>query len=208
MRCCAATESFVTALILLIRHAAHAHVANILSGRTPGIALSSEGRSQAEGLAMRLDDLALNAIHASPVQRAQETAHSVAARQGLKVETVPELEELDFGDWSGRSFLELADDPRWNDWNCVRESAAAPNGESMAQAQERAWAHVQRTAGVWPDGMIAMITHCDIIRSVIARALGLSLNHIHRFDIDTASISRLVVGAWGAKVLSLNETCA
>jgi probable phosphoglycerate mutase len=204
----AATEGFLTALILLIRHAAHAHLGNVLSGRIPGIALSPEGRSQADRLALSLDGIEIHAVQCSPVQRAQETALAIAARRrGLFVETVPALEEVDFGDWTGRSFAELADDPRWGNWNSLRETAKAPNGESMAQALDRAWDHIKRAAAKWPNQTIAMITHCDIIRAVIAKVLGLSLNHIHRFDVDPASISRLVVGAWGAKVAGLNETC-
>jgi probable phosphoglycerate mutase len=197
----------VTALILLIRHAAHSQLGDVLSGRSPGIALSREGRSQAERLAERLAGTALDALHASPVERAQQTALAIAARRrGLLVETVPALDELDFGDWAGRAFVELADDPRWSSWNAARAGATAPNGESMVEAQERAWAHVQRTAAAAPGRAVAMVSHCDIIRAVIARALGLSLDHIHRFDVDPASVSRLAVGPWGAKVLGLNET--
>lgn len=199
-------EDRVTSMILLIRHAAHSHLGNILSGRIQGIALSAEGRSQADALARQLESTPLDVLHASPVQRAQETARTIAAsRQGLDVETAPALDELDFGDWAGRAFVELADDPRWDTWNSARESAIAPNGESMDHARTRAWGHVERTAACFPGKTIAMVTHCDIIRAVIATALGLSLDHIHRFDIGPASISRLAVGPWGAKVLSLNE---
>lgn len=195
-------------MILLIRHAAHSHLGNILSGRTPGISLSNEGRSQADALARRLEETAIDALQASPVQRAQETARAIAARRrGLNIDTVPALEELDFGDWAGRAFVELADDPRWGTWNSARQSATAPGGESMAEAQARAWSHIEEVARASPERTIAMVSHCDIIRAVIARVLGLSLDHIHRFDIAPASVSRIVAGSWGAKVLSLNETC-
>jgi ribonuclease H / adenosylcobalamin/alpha-ribazole phosphatase len=198
----------VTSMILLIRHAAHAHLGNVLSGRTPGVPLSIEGHSQAERLARHLEGTELDALHASPVQRAHETAQAIAAnRAGLNIETVSALEELDFGDWSGRAFVELAGDPHWETWNSARETATAPNGESMAQAQARAWDHVQHAAAAAPEQTIAMVSHCDIIRAVIAKVLGLSLDNIHRFDVGPASISRLVVGSWGARVLAINETC-
>jgi broad specificity phosphatase PhoE len=198
----------VTATILLVRHAAHSHLGSVLSGRTPGIPLSEEGWTEAAALAWRLRGTKLDAIHASPVQRAQETAEAIAARQsGLSVETVPKLEELDFGDWAGMGFGELDEDPRWHRWNYDRATATAPNGETMGEAQYRAWAHVDRTATALPGKTVAMVTHCDIIRAVIARILGLSLDHIHRFDIAPASVSRLIVGPWGARVLSLNEAC-
>jgi probable phosphoglycerate mutase len=200
------TESGVTSQILLIRHAAHGHLGSILSGRLPGIPLSHEGRSQAERLGERLAGMQIDAVHASPVQRAQETAASIAAGRGLPVQVAPALEELDFGDWAGRSFVELAEDPRWDTWNSARESATAPGGESMAEAQARAWDHVARTARASPGRTVAMVTHCDIIRALVARVLGLSLGHIHRFDVDPASVTRLAVGQWGAKVLGLNES--
>lgn len=206
--CVGRSESNVTALILLIRHAAHSHLGNVLSGRTPGIALSIEGQSQADALARRLEAHPIHRLQTSPVQRAQETARAIAARRrGLTVETEPALDELDFGDWSGRAFVELADDPRWTEWNSARANATAPNGESMAQAQRRAWAHVKAMASASPDHTIAMVTHCDVIRAVVAGALSLSLDNIGRFDIAPASVTRLVVGSWGAKLLSLNETC-
>jgi ribonuclease H / adenosylcobalamin/alpha-ribazole phosphatase len=190
----------------MVRHAAHAHLGRVLSGRTPGISLSRDGRAQALMLARRLESLPIHRLQSSPVQRAVETAEAMAeSRSALVVEVVDALDELDFGDWSGRAFLELADDPDWHAWNAERASAVAPNGESMAEAQERAWDHIQRTAVANTGGVIAMVTHCDIIRGVVARVLGLSLDNIHRFDIDPASVSRLLVGEWGARVLSVNE---
>ncbi|MBB4859337.1 broad specificity phosphatase PhoE [Novosphingobium chloroacetimidivorans] len=196
----------MTATILLIRHAAHSHLGRILSGRTPDIALSSDGLWQASALADRLGAEPIAAIHTSPVQRAQETARTVGERHDLDPEVAPALDELDFGDWSGRAFVELEGDPRWSTWNEARSTAVAPNGESMADAQARAWQHIQRTALASPGRTIAMVSHCDVIRAVVADVLGLSLDHYGRFEIDPASVTRLAVGDWGAKVLSLNET--
>lgn len=193
---------------MLVRHAAHSHLGSVLSGRTPGVALSSEGRSQAERLGRRWAGVSIDCLQSSPVQRARETALAIAAgREGLEIDRVAELDELDFGDWSGRSFVELADDPQWHDWNGARANATAPGGESMAKAQSRAWGHIEQVAVGRAGQTIVMVTHCDIIRAVVAHVLGLSLDHILRFDIDPASISRLAVGPWGAKVLTLNETC-
>jgi probable phosphoglycerate mutase len=198
----------VTATILLIRHAAHSHLGNILSGRSPGIALSELGCLQAFALAERLSCIPLAGLHTSPVQRAHETADVIATKHpGLAVQVAPDLDELDFGDWSGRAFVELDVDPRWATWNETRSSAVAPNGESMAAAQRRAWAHVLRSAQSAPGKTIAMVSHCDIIRAIVAQVLGLSLDHYGRFDIDPASITRVAVGEWGAKILRLNEIC-
>jgi len=201
-------EELVTASILLIRHAAHSHLGSILSGRTPGIALSETGRAQAARLAQALASEPIDCLQSSPVQRARETAAAVAARHpGLAVETCPALDELDFGDWSGRAFTELADDPRWSGWNAQRSAARAPGGESMAEAQARAWAHVEAMAAARPGARIAMVSHCDVIRALVARVLDLSLDRLLRFDIEPASVSRLAVGPWGAKLTGLNEVC-
>jgi broad specificity phosphatase PhoE len=158
-------------------------------------------------LADRVARLPIDILQTSPVQRARETAEAIAGlKPELTVETIAALEELDFGDWSGRAFVELAEDPQWNDWNRERALATCPNGESMAAAQHRAWRHVLRSGRDHPGQTIAMVSHCDIIRAVVAKVLDLTLDHIHRFDIGPASLTRLAVGEWGAKLLSLNET--
>lgn len=195
----------MSAQILLIRHAAHGQVGTVLSGRTPELALSEEGRAQARALAERLAATPLAAIQASPVQRAQETALALATPHGLAVETVPALDEVDFGAWQGRAFAELDADPLWTEWNSARASARTPGGETMAEAQERAWAHVVKAALARPGKTLAMVSHCDVIRAVIARVLGLSLDRLLAFAIDPASVSRIELGDRGARLLSLNE---
>lgn len=196
----------MTATILLIRHASTSHLGHILSGRTPGVELSAHGRAQASHLARLLAGVRLDRLQTSPVQRAGETAASVAdLRPGLAVETVAGLDELDFGDWTGRAFAELADDPRWQAWNADRAAATCPGGESMVAAQARAWQHVERIAQACPDQTIAMVSHCDIIRALVAKVLDMTLDHIHRFEVGPASLTRVAIGSWGATLLSLNE---
>jgi broad specificity phosphatase PhoE len=75
----------------------------------------------------------------------------------------------------------------------------------MEEACHRAVAQVEEIAAQHPDQLIAMVSHCDIIRGLIAFYLGLPLDNLLRFDIDPASVSRLVVGSWGARVMSMNE---
>ena len=196
----------MTATILLIRHAAHSHLGHILSGRTPELGLSEHGRGQASQLARLLAGMPLDRLQTSPVQRAGETAAAIAhLKPSLAIETVAALDELDFGAWTGRAFADLANDPRWRAWNAARASATCPDGESMLAAQSRAWRHVERTATACPDKTIAMVSHCDIIRALVAKVLDLTLDHIHRFEIGPASLTRVAIGSWGATLLSLNE---
>ena len=195
----------MTATILLIRHAAHVELGRTLSGRRRDVALSNDGLEQAEIVADLLGVEPLDAVFSSPRERAYYTARSIAEPHELKVETADGLDEVDFGDWTGLPFDALEGDPLWDQWNFARGSARPPGGESMAEAVERAVAEVQSKAADFPDGTIAMVSHCDIIRGLIAHYLGLPLDNLLRFDIDPASVSRLVVGSWGARVVSVNE---
>jgi broad specificity phosphatase PhoE len=195
----------VTATLLLIRHAAHGHLGQVLSGRMPGVPLSVEGRVQAATLAMRLTATRLAAVLASPVERAHETAAAIAAAQGRTVEIAPALDEIDFGDWTGRRFDALDGDPAWAEWNTRRSTACPPGGETMAGAQARAWSCVREVAARFPGETVALVSHADVLKAVIAQVIGLSLDRLLTFDVDPASISQLVIGDWGARLVSLNE---
>lgn len=169
------------------------------------MALSKEGLEQAEIVADLLGVEPLAAVYSSPRERAYYTARQVAEQHELKVSVADGLDEVDFGDWSGASFDALEGDPLWQQWNEARGSARPPGGESMAEAAARAAAQVQELAADHSDQTIAAVSHCDIIRGLIAHYLGLPLDNLLRFDIDPASVSRLMVGAWGARVISVNE---
>lgn len=198
----------MTATILLIRHAAHAHLGQILSGRTAGGPLTAEGVKQAEQLARYLADEPIAEVHTSPVLRARETAQELAASLGTPATVADALDEVDFGDWTGKRFDELARDPAWQMWNDNRAQARAPKGETMIEVQQRTGDYLRTAASRASGGVIAMISHCDAIRAAIAGILGLSLDNLLRFDIAPASVSRIEAGDWGARVLSLNENAA
>ena len=195
----------VTATILLIRHAVHLELGKILTGRRRDIALSPEGLRQAEILGDLLGTEAVQAVYSSPRERAYYTARSIAEPHAIKVEIADGLDEVDFGDWTGLPFDELEGEPAWDRWNSVRSMARPPHGESMEDACRRAVAEIEQIAGRHPDRMVVAVSHCDIIRGLIAYYLGLPLDNLLRFDIDPASVSRLVVGSWGARVMSVNE---
>lgn len=196
----------MTTTVLLIRHAAHGHLGAVLSGRSPGIPLSDIGREQAASLAASLAGVPLVRLLTSPVQRARETAQAIAvSHRNLAAEVGPGFDEIDFGEWTGRGFAELENDPAWRRWNSERALARPPGGESMAEAQRRAWQALNAAAARHSGETIAIVSHCDIIRALVAQVLALPLDAVHRFDVDPASVSRLVIGDWGAKVLSLNE---
>jgi ribonuclease H / adenosylcobalamin/alpha-ribazole phosphatase len=199
------SDRAVTATFLLVRHAAHVELGRVLSGRRRDVALSPAGLEQVAILADLLGTEPLAAIYSSPRERAWYTAREIAEPHGLKVISDDRLDEIDFGDWTGRSFAELEGEPLWSAWNEQRATARPPSGESMAEAIERAYAFLTEAAAEHEGAAVVALSHCDIIRGLIARILGLSLDNILRFDVDPASVSRVEAGPWGARVVSVNE---
>ena len=194
--------------VILVRHAAHVDLGHRLSGRREAIPLSPEGVDQTRRLSARLASAGLSAVYSSPLDRACATAAAIAAPTGLEVTVAPALDEIDFGAWTGRSFDELGDDPDWVCWNRARGSARPPGGEGMVAAQVRAVAYVEQVAQRHGGSAVALVSHADIIRAIIAHFLGLSLDNLLRFDVDPASVSTVLVDHWGARVLTLNEKVA
>lgn len=153
-------------------------------------------------LADRLARVPLAAIHVSPRRRAIETADIVAAGHGLEPRPTPALDEIDFGNWTGRSFAELDADPSWRRWNGARATARTQGGETMMTATTRALDHI---SAIVEDGPVLCVSHCDIIRGVVARVLGLGFDRLLAFDCSPASVTTIesIDGNW--RVVTLNE---
>ena len=200
--------TIASATILMVRHASHGDIGSRLSGRLPGLALSDEGRMQAKALARGIAAEAPDAVQSSPVLRARQTADAVAGACGLPITNVDALQEVDFGDWTGRDFANLDGDAEWDFWNTHRSQASAPAGESMQAAQDRAYAHFSAMVAEYHGKTLVMVTHCDIIRALVAAILGFSLDNILRFDVGPASVTRVEAGEWGARLTGLNERFA
>lgn len=195
------------ATILLVRHAAHQHLGRVLSGRGGDVPLSPVGVSQARALADRLKDEPIDAVHASALRRARETAQALSKARAIEIEVADALNEIDFGEWTGRRFDDLTGDPRWEEWNTHRATATPPGGEPMAAVQERVLAYLRNIARRASGSVIAVVSHADVIRAAVAGILGLSLDRVLSFDIDPASVTRVDAGDWGERVVSLNERC-
>ena len=193
-------EATLTASILLVRHAVHADLGQRLTGRGPDGGLVLAGVEQARRLGEWLADQEVSTVHASPRGRAQQTAAAIKP----DVLTAGALDEVNFGEWTGRRYEEL-NGTAWDTWNAERATARVPGGESMAEAQQRAVGYVEQVARASAGRVVALVSHCDIIRAIVAWVLGLSLNRILSFDVDPASVTRIVVGDWGARLVSLNE---
>jgi broad specificity phosphatase PhoE len=198
----------VTTTFFLVRHAAHDRVGTVLCGRMPGVHLGEAGKVQSERLAERFAGENVACICTSPLERAVETAEPIAARHGQRLEVSEAIAEIDFGAWSGTRFEALAQDPRWAAWNSTRSISRPPYGESMLEAQARIVGAMEQLRGRYADGSAILVSHSDVIKAALLYYLGLPIDAYSRFDIDPASVSTLVVGEWGSKVLRLNEVVA
>lgn len=190
---------------VLVRHAAHDWLGRGVAGRRPGVGLNAEGRSQAQELVRGLAALPLTAICSSPQQRACETAEPLAASRGLAVVVEAAFDEIDFGDWTGRSFEELrATGAPWEQWVHRRGSAQPPAGEPFAGVAERAMAGLQVLRQAHPDGQVLVVSHGDVIKAAVAACLGMSLNGLERFEVAPASCSVLDLGDGWMQLKLLN----
>jgi probable phosphoglycerate mutase len=192
----------MTKTVLLVRHGTHAEVGRALSGRS-SISLDAAGRLEADALALALDGTPIATLHTSPLVRARETISPIASRRALPVAVAPALNEIDFGEFTGRSFDALGPNPDWRRWNAERATARCPSGESMIEASDRALAYLHGLAV--EDAPALCVTHCDIIRAVVVRVLGLGLDRLFGFSCDPASCSTLVFDSDGVRVVALNE---
>lgn len=198
----------MTATLYLVRHAAHGLLERVLTGRMPQVHLAELGHAQARRLAQHFAGLNVTAVQSSPRERAEETARPIALASHRSCEIVHALDEIDIGAWTGRAFADLTDDPHWQAWNAGRSTARAPNGESMAEVQARVLAHLRATQAAYPDGRVVLVSHADVIKAALLHFLGASLDAFGNFDIAPASVSTLLLGDWGGRIVSLNERVA
>ncbi|MBV9758946.1 MAG: histidine phosphatase family protein [Acidobacteriaceae bacterium] len=196
--------------ILLIRHGATDLLGRTLYGRMPGVHINSEGSAQAAALAQALRRrYRLSEIVSSPMDRALETAAPIAQAQGLDLSTDQAFNEIDFGDWMGKSFDELRDLDLWKRYYKFRATTRPPGGESMMDVQSRAWEGIARLAARHKhasDASAAVVTHGDVIRALLILVLGMSIDHIQRIEAAPGSVSEIAVDRSDLRVRAINET--
>lgn len=173
----------------------------------PGVHLNARGRREAAWLRDRLVQAVMcpDALVASPLERSLETAAPIGAGLGLTPQIEPALGEMAFGEWTGRSFEELERVPAWKAFNVCRSAARVPGGETMLETQARAVAALERLRECYGDATLAIVSHGDVLRAVVAHYLGLSIDLLQRFEIEPASITTLDVSPHGARLIRLNE---
>ena len=196
------------ATFFLVRHGAHSLLGKVLVGCEVDVCLDERGHAQAEALAERFAGERLSGVQSSPRQRALETARPIAERVGRTVEIVQALDEIDCGDWSGRSFAELSSDACWQQWNSARSSTPPPGGESMLEVQQRIVAHLERTHARDREARTVVVSHGDVIRAAVLHYLKRPIDAYHTFEIDPGSITTLALDETGGEIIALNEAVA
>jgi probable phosphomutase (TIGR03848 family) len=196
--------------VLLVRHGLTALTGPVLAGHTPGLHLDERGRAQADALAQRLRPVPLTAVVSSPLERCVETAGAVAAgRDGLAPQLDDRLVEVGYGDWTGRPLKELVKEPLWKVVQQHPSAAVFPGvgGEALANAQARAVAAVREwNARLGPDATWLACSHGDVIKAVLADALGLHLDQFQRIVVEPCSVSVVSYLPVRPFVIRMNDT--
>lgn len=194
--------------IVLIRHATCAHMESVLFGRSVDGPLDERGEGQARFVAQRLLDAPQLVVESSPRRRTRHTAGIIASQGDTVVRIVPQMDEVDFGSWSGQTFEALAADPQWRRWNKYRAVSRTPAGDSIRDVQQRVLAHFRKLEQLFDAGTIAIVTHAEVIRSVVLLALRAPIDDYYKFEIGPASLTRLTVAGSQLRLDSFNEPAA
>lgn len=201
--------------LVLIRHAhSESNASGVLSGRIPDIHLSAKGIKQAQQLADRLGNFPVAQVRISPMERCAETIdpwlqqHVAKANKNLTPTIDPRVNEVDYGIWSGKKLSSLS---RKREWKTVQESPSRmyfPDGEGIAAMQARAMNTVHELAQLQQSKVAVIVSHGDVIKSIVASALGMHLDEFQRIIIDPASVTVIEYSGIKPRLLLLNDTRA
>jgi probable phosphomutase (TIGR03848 family) len=197
--------------VILVRHGkSTANGSGVLAGRSPKINLDDTGRAQAEELVARFDGVPLADIVVSPMLRCKQTVAPLAAARGMTKRVEPGLSEVDYGEWTGRELRTLAKEPLWRVVQAHASAAVFPGGEGLAEMQARSVAavraHDRRISAEHGDHAVWLLcSHGDVIKSILADALGQHLDAFQRIVVDPASVSVIRYTETRPFVLRVNE---
>jgi probable phosphomutase (TIGR03848 family) len=200
------------ATVILVRHGrTTANTQGVLAGRTAGVKLDAVGREQAQRAAGRLAAVPLVGVVSSPLERCRQTSRALLDRQEPAVELRLDqaLTECGYGEWQGRSLGELAKEPLWSVVQSQPSAATFPGGESLAAMQARAVAAVRGHDAAFeaqhgPGAVWAAVSHGDVLKAVLADALGMHLDLFQRLHVGPASISIVRYGTSRPEVVATN----
>jgi len=202
------------ATVVVVRHGrTTANATGVLAGRTPGVLLDEVGRQQAAATGARLAVVPFARVVTSPLERCRETTEAIVAQQSadasFDVMVDEAVTECDYGDWQGRSLSELAGEDLWQTVQRQPSAVTFPGGETMSGMQHRAVsairahdAAVEREHG--PGAVWLAVSHGDVVKSVLADALGVHLDLFQRISVGPASVSIVRYGTHRTDVLATN----
>ncbi|MGH3676208.1 MAG: histidine phosphatase family protein [Mycobacterium sp.] len=198
--------------VILLRHGrSTSNTAQTLAGRTDGVDLDDKGLEQARALVGRIGSLPIRAIVRSPLLRCRRTVEPLAAALALEPVVDERISEVDYGKWTGRKIADLVSEPLWAVIQQQPSAAVFPDGEGLAHVQARAVAavreHDRRLAEAHDgDALWLACTHGDVIKAVVADALGTHLDSFQRITADPASMSVITYTALRPFVVHVNHT--
>lgn len=202
--------------VLLIRHGrTSANTAGILAGRSSGVELDEVGAKQVVAAGERIAGVPLRAIATSPLRRCRQTSQALVAAHSVPVPVVVEqgIVECGYGDWTGKSLRELSKDKLWSTVQQQPSAVRFPGGESMTEMSSRSinairsW-DTKMAAEHGPDAVWAAVSHGDVIKAILADALGMHLDAFQRILVDPASISIVRYTSTRPYVITVNSTNA
>jgi len=195
--------------VVLVRHGLTHLTGPVLAGWTPGLHLDERGEKQAAAVAERLRPLPLTAVVSSPLDRCLDTAAAILAGRDIELQVDERLGECRYGDWTGRPLKELGKDPLWK---VVQAHPSAvvfpgPEGEALRDTQVRAVAAVRDwNSRLGPDGTWLACSHGDVIKAIVADAMGLHLDQFQRIMIDPCSVTVIRYTELRPFVVRVNDT--
>jgi probable phosphomutase (TIGR03848 family) len=181
--------------LLLVRHGLTAMTGPVLAGRTPGVHLDDRGQKQATAVAERIAALPITAIVSSPLDRCVETAEAIRAAQAAagrepRWALDERIIECGYGSWTGRALKDLAKDPIWKVVQTQPSAARFPDGEALTEMSARAISAIRDwDQRLGPDALWIACSHGDVIKAILADALGLHLDQFQRVVVDPCSVS-------------------
>jgi probable phosphoglycerate mutase len=191
-------------IIHLIRHGHHALLGRILCGRTKDVELDETGCEEIARCAGMIVPRP-TVIHSSPQRRCMQSACILAARFDLPIEIVPALDEIDYGEWTGRSFEDLAGDPGWSRWNQRRGTSRPPGGESMRSLQRRLVDHLEQLRSDRNIDTVVAVSHAEPIRAALLHYSRKRLDDFLSLEVDPGSISTLTAEKRGIRISEINQ---
>ena len=197
--------------LVFLRHAhSMANEQGVLSGRLPGISLSKSGFAQAESLVERLGASSFDEILVSPMERCSQTIspwlQSKYSGGVGEYRLEDNLNEVDYGLWSGRKLSKLSKDPLWKVIQSTPSKVQFPEGERIRAAQKRALTSIHEAHAKKKSGAYLFVSHGDIIKSTIAALIGLQLDSFQNLIVNPASLTVIDFDGSSGRLLSYNDT--